>query len=370
MASIDDLPPDQRAVLELVLGAGRGYDEIAKILSIDRAGVRERALAGLDTLGPQTRVPPERRGLITDYLLGALPERVSEQVREHLAQSASERAWARAVASELQGIAREPLPEIPSETPETSASAGAVAPSAGSAAAAPAVGSAPGGAAAFGAGAAAPAAEGAAATPAAAAHEPATPTPPRERGSRPTSRVGGAVLLVGGALAVVAVVLVLVLTSGSSKHNPTSAQHSGTTAQQAGTTAQHAGTTPSTSTTSGARVVSQIALRPPGGGSRPIGLADVLRVQGRNGIAIVAQGLTANAKHPPNAYAVWLSNSGSDSFRLGFVNPAVSSNGQLRTAGALPTNASHFQKVLVTLETQSNPRSPGTVVLEGTLTGV
>jgi hypothetical protein len=117
-------------------------------------------------------------------------------------------------------------------------------------------------------------------------------------------------------------------------------------------------------------VVSQINLRPPTGGNKPVGLADVLRVQGRTGIAIVAQGLAANSKHPPNAYAVWLYNTASDSHILGFVNPAVGSNGQLRTAGALPSNAHHYQKLLVTLETQSNPRTPGTIVLEGNLTGV
>jgi len=45
MASLDDLPADQRAVLQLVLQRGRTYDEIARLLSIDRAAVRARALA-------------------------------------------------------------------------------------------------------------------------------------------------------------------------------------------------------------------------------------------------------------------------------------------------------------------------------------
>ena len=60
MASLDTLPPDQRAVLQLVLQRGRSYDDIAKLLSIDRAAVRERALRALDALGPQTRVAAER----------------------------------------------------------------------------------------------------------------------------------------------------------------------------------------------------------------------------------------------------------------------------------------------------------------------
>ena len=328
MASIDNLPPDQRAVLELVLERGRSYDEIAKLLSIDRAGVRERALAALDALGPQTRVPAERRGLITDYLLGALPDGVAEEVRNHLADSASERAWARVVASELQGLARDPLPEIPTESRPTAT-------------------------------AAAPAA----AVPVA-AEEPEPERVPtgsrRHRPERPSSRIGGAVLLGGGALVVVAVVLVVVLTGGSSapKHHPTAAR-TGTTGAQAAT-----GTTGST------QVVAQINLKPPTGGTKALGLAEVLKVQGRTGIAIVAQGLTANTKTPPNAYAVWLYNSPTDSHILGFVSPAVGSNGQMRTAGALPSNAHHYQKLVLTLETVSKPRTPGQIVLEGTLTGV
>jgi hypothetical protein len=160
---------------------------------------------------------------------------------------------------------------------------------------------------------------------------------------------------------VIAVVLVLIFTGGSGKKHP---------APRASRPALGAtGATGSTGVT-GARVVSAIRLKPPSGGQSPLGFAEVLEVQGRFGVAIAAQGLAANSKHPPNAYAVWLYNSPSDSKILGFVNPAVGSNGQLKTAGGLPTNASHYQKLLVTLETKSNPRTPGTIVLEGALTGL
>jgi hypothetical protein len=81
MASLDSLPPDQRAVLQMVLQRGRNYDEIAGMLSIDRAAVRERALSALDALGPGTRVPAERRALITDYLLGQLPPGAGRRLR-------------------------------------------------------------------------------------------------------------------------------------------------------------------------------------------------------------------------------------------------------------------------------------------------
>ncbi len=343
MASLDSLPPDQRAVLELVLTRGRTYDEIAKLLSIDRAGVRERALAAFDALGPRTGVPAERRALITDYLLGALPARVADDVREHIASTPSERAWARVVASELQSLASEPLPEIPvgpsalhDDEPEDAEE---------------------------------PVPAGASARrplfprrePSEAA-EPASrePSAPREKaaGGR-TSRTGGAVLLAVGAVIVVAVVLVLVLSGGSSKNNTSTA---------ASVSTRTTGSTASTSTTT-PQVIAQINLNPPSGGSAK-GIAEVLRSQGKKGIAIVAQGLAANTKKPPNAYAVWLYNSPTDSKILGFVNPGVGTNGRLQTAGGLPTNASHFGKLLVTLEKQSNPKSPGTIVLEGALSGV
>src|SRR5207302_6948951 len=113
MGSLDTLTPDQRAVLDLVLQRGRSYDEIARLLGIDRAAVRARALAAFDELGPETEIASESRALITDYLLGQLPERAAEQVRDRLAKAPEERAWARVVASELRPMANKPLPEIP-----------------------------------------------------------------------------------------------------------------------------------------------------------------------------------------------------------------------------------------------------------------
>ena len=35
-SGVEGLPPDQRAVLEMVLGRGHSYDEIARLLKIDR----------------------------------------------------------------------------------------------------------------------------------------------------------------------------------------------------------------------------------------------------------------------------------------------------------------------------------------------
>jgi hypothetical protein len=353
MSSLETLPNDQRAVLELVLRRGRTYDQIATMLGIDRAGVRDRALAALDALGPETPISDERRHLITDYLLSALPRRVAEEVRNLLASSPPERAWARVVASELEPIASSPIPEIPVDG---------------------------------GTRMAAPARESAAA-----AAEPGVPAPtrprprererpPRERppreperrplrppappgARRPSSRRGGAVVLwLGGLLAVaVVVVLVVVLTGGGSSKKPTGsrlATHPATTAS----------TTKTSTTGSGAQILAQLNLNPPNGGKAK-GVAFVVRVSGRLGLEIRASGLAPNTVHPPNAYAVWLFNSPGDSQILGFVNPGVGQNGSFETIGPLPSNTAHFHNVLVTLETTSNPKSPGTIVLRAPLTG-
>jgi Anti-sigma-K factor rskA/Sigma-70, region 4 len=47
---LDRLPPDQRAVLSLLLERGRSYSEVADLLAIPERAVRERAHAALDAL--------------------------------------------------------------------------------------------------------------------------------------------------------------------------------------------------------------------------------------------------------------------------------------------------------------------------------
>lgn len=361
MASLDSLPPDQRAVLQLVLQRGRSYDDIAKLLSIDREGVRDRALQAFDALGPQTRVPGDRRALITDYLLAQLPPLVADDVHTRLAESASERAWARVVASELQPLAANPLPEIPADASAGGGPAPAPAPAGGR--------SEP------------PVAEPIAAAGAADAAQ----RPKRERrrereregiaaglglgGGRdgdgpPRSRTGGAVLLGLGVAVVVAVVVILIATSGGGSNKP---KHASTPTTSPTTTATSTTGTGTGTTTGSAKVIAQVNLKPPGGATAgtksPAGVAEVLQSGTSTGIALLAQSMPANTKH--NAYAVWLYNSGSDSRLLGFVSPGVGSNGKLSTEGPLPTDASHFRELVVTLETQAKPKTPGQIVLIG-----
>jgi hypothetical protein len=115
MPSLDSLPGDQRAVLQLVVGRGRSYEEIARMLSMNPAAVRDRALAALAALGPQSGVSMENQARITDYLLGQLSQQDADEVRDLLAESPSERAWAGVLSSELALLSSGPLPEIPVE---------------------------------------------------------------------------------------------------------------------------------------------------------------------------------------------------------------------------------------------------------------
>jgi hypothetical protein len=335
MAPLDSLPPDQRAVLQLVLQQGRSYDQIAQMLSIERDVVRERAHAALDALGPDTRVPEEQRAPVADYLLGQLPDEAAGEVRGQLATSPTARAWARVLASELGPLAKDPLPEIPVEQaagePEPIASV-------------PAAAGEP---------------EPIAPVPAAAG-EPAPSRTAQQPASAPrSSRTGGAILLGAGALIaiiVVVVVIIIVTSSGGSSHHTTTVAHTSTPTTT--------GTTTSAST-SGATPIAAVTLKSPTHTKGTAGFAEVVKQGGKTGLVLVAQGVPANTSH--DAYAVWLYNTPADSHILGFVNPGVKTDGRLQTAGVLPANAGHFKQLLVTLETQSKPHGPGKVVLQGAL---
>src|ERR1700730_2412816 len=67
MSRLDDLPPDQRAVLLLLVQQGKSHAEIAGMLGIPESAVRERAHAGLAALAggpiianPTPRIRPQQ----------------------------------------------------------------------------------------------------------------------------------------------------------------------------------------------------------------------------------------------------------------------------------------------------------------------
>ena len=375
MPSLDNLPGEQRAVLEMILKHGRSYDEIAHLLSRDPAAVRERAQIALDTIGPHTEVAPEHQHRIADYLLGQLSDGEAAEVRDLLADSPSDRAWARVVSSELAPLAGDkPLPEIPvqrSAPREPEETADPTTQPVAAPALPPGLEPPP-----------PPPDE-----PTASGPGPAQPDPePKGRrgrrkkrddgadepaGSRRSSRLGGAVVILVAVIAVAAV-LFFVLRGGHSKQHTASTPATTTAvAPASATTSTSSSPTTSTSATS-AKVVAQINLTPPSTDkkSKAAGIAEVLNEGTSDGIAIVAQNVPPNATKPPNAYAVWLYNSQKDAKILGFVNPSVTKTGRLSTAGGLPANASHYKDLVVTVETSASPKEPGPIILQGALTGL
>src|SRR5690348_16445547 len=116
MSRLDDLPPDQRAALSLLLREGKQYADVAAVLRIRERAVHDRAHAALALLAPREarELSAERREEIGDYLLGqsaGLAERL--RTRGLLEGSPTAQAWARAVADELAPMASAALPEIP-----------------------------------------------------------------------------------------------------------------------------------------------------------------------------------------------------------------------------------------------------------------
>jgi hypothetical protein len=344
MASLDTLPADQKAVLSLVLQRGRSFDQIAQLLSIDRGAVRQRALEGFDALGPETTLEPLKRALITDFLLGQLPPAVATNVANSLAHSPAERAWARVIAAEISPLAAAGLPEIPAAG-ATSAPAGPAATGTDDDAAAAA--------ATTGAG---PAAAGTTA-PEAAAPEVAGPTADVPGAPR-SSRRGGAILLGLIVLVVVVVVVILLLTGSKTKHHA-KAHVVQTPPPSTSTVASGTSTTVST--------LDKLSLVSPTSVKGRQGAAAVVRASGELGLVLAAEGLPANTN---NAYGVWLYNSKTTaSDFLGFYGKKVAGSGKtkgdLEAEVKLPSGATRYNELLLTLETAEKPTKPGTIVLEG-----
>lgn len=103
MATLDQLPPEKRAIIELVLRRGQSYDDIADMLSMPAARVREHAREALVALAPRTaeRVDPEWRDQLADYVLGQQAGPQSTATRGHMKRSEPARAWALSTVDSL-----------------------------------------------------------------------------------------------------------------------------------------------------------------------------------------------------------------------------------------------------------------------------
>ena len=116
MATFDQLPAEQRAIIELVVARGRTYDALADVLQVPASRVRELARDALVELSPVTggRVDPQWRGQVADYLLGQQSSAESTATRAHLKRSEAARSWALSLLDALDTLyANGDRPELP-----------------------------------------------------------------------------------------------------------------------------------------------------------------------------------------------------------------------------------------------------------------
>ncbi len=317
-ASLDGLPADLRAVLSLLLGRGRGYAEIAATLHIEERAVRDRAHAALAMLAAREArlLTATQRELVGEHMLGQADAAGERAALAELQASAPARAWARALAVGLEPLAAGPLPEVPPDAPASNATRG-------------------------------DATAGVTRPPAPTPEAPPAPTP----SALPISRRGGAIVLSVIAAVVVVVVLFVVVGVGVGSHGGAHAARS---------TTSGSGTT-STTSTSGLHINATLPLKAPNPASKAVGLVDIASSHGELGFVVAAEHL------PPTRgfkYAAWLYNSPSEAVLLG-LGPTVSSSGTLKAIGLLPTDASRYQRIILTEEHSEKPTHPGTIVLGG-----
>lgn len=348
MARLQELHPDQQAVLRLILGRRMSYAELADVLDLPADRVRERALDAIDGLAPDDvdGLELDDRDRIADYLLGQQDDDARAATERLLADSAPAQAWLAELTPELTALAADalPLPAPATVEPDPPAT-----PSAGI-------------------------------TAAFAAIEPATADRPsrvpawlRERLARRSVRIAGGVV---GALVAVLVVLVASGVIGGSDESSTSADTSTTTAEPSEA---------ALATAVASALPQQVNLTPPssatGAASKAVGV-------GQTNINDNIPGLVFQADKLPKLpsdriYAIWIDGGGQPAALLGRLDkiaetgePLVDDKGAVapvfvpfatldgdrqRVIDVRP-----YTRIRVTRESPNATR-PGTTVLSGSL---
>lgn len=310
MSRVDELAPDRRAVLQLLLKQGKSYEDLAGLLRIEPDAVRDRARDALDQLGPAdgAGLDPDRQDEVADYLLGQQSASSRAATRAFLEDSAAGRAWARVVAGELRPLS-DSLPEIPSERAETDEAFDAL-------------------------------------------------SARREARTRQqkSSKLGGVLILV--ATAIVAVGVILLITGGKDDDND-SAAVSATSTSTTGTTS----TTPANVTILGQANLNQVS-----GGK---GIAVVQLVRQGDAIVLGFQGEKIPRRADKTVFAMWLTKKdGTNPVRLGFIDQQTPKNGKLQFAGEIPSGVdpTQYDRMLLTRETTADPSKPGSTLMAGGFT--
>jgi hypothetical protein len=335
--TVEDLSPDQRAVVQLLLRQDKSYAELAALLRTTPEAVRARASAALGALGPAIDEPD--RDVLSDWILGQLGELGTEDALDLIDSSPAALQWALEVGDALRASGLEPRGELPDdpEPPE-------------------------------------PVVE----TPAPPPPAPVTPAPaeaisvgaerpmpgfdtPADDAPRP-SRLGGILLIVGALVVVAAIVIVLIVRGGDDGSNDTvSVASTGTTPAQTSTAAQ---TQQATNT-----VEAQVNMTATAAGQKGIGVAQFITDGVSHGVVVTGQNLPANGAN--DIYALWLTGGtqGQESELLGYSPKAVGKNGRFVGTITLPDDAADFHQIVLTREPRGSTKAttPGPVILRGSL---
>jgi len=349
MATLDQLDPQQRAIIELVLKRGQSYDDLAGTLDLTAGRVRELARAALAELAPTTaeRVDAQWRGQLADYVLGQQTGPEAKATQGHLKSSEPARMWAVSLMDSLHGLyANGARPEIPGPDGDTgrggrsASSRGRLRPAGGgpggrSGSGAPRAGGRPSGS---GTGADAPSGGAGGG-----------------RSLSPEARqaVRRRRLMVAGA-ALVLLLLVAGGIYGASGGDSGSAPASTPGGPTAAGAPQNAGGEP--------KVLGQVLLRPLRG-EQGVGRGTLAQQGNRRLLVVQAQDL---AKLPSNELLeVWLYNSPKDARSLGAQQVK---NGKFQGLGDLPSDAGRYRFIDLSLEkADRNPAHSGHSVLRADL---
>lgn len=325
MATFDQLPAEQRAIIELVLRSGQSYEDLSGMLGMPPARVRDRAREALAELAPVTaaRVDDEWRGQIADYVLGQQSGPESTATRGHLKRSEAARMWALSLLDSLDPLypdgARPIIPQAEAEPAKSRARERTLRTRERPARR--------------------PAREGAAARP--------RERPPRR--DAPLSPAATSVVwrrrIIGALAAAAALGLLGVVLLGGDGDEKTPTPRADRPARGGDV-----------------RIVGQTLLRPVGGGADGAGVAVVVDA-GRERQLIVQARLRPTTRR--QAYQVWLYNSRRDLKSLG---AQVAPEGNYQGRGPLPDDYERYEFIDVSRESiDRDAEHSGTSVLRGRL---
>jgi hypothetical protein len=372
MATLDQLPAEQRAIVELVVQRGRTYDALADVLQVPVERVRELARDALVELSPRTasRVDADWRGQIADYLLGQQSSDAGRSTRDYLKRSETARAWALSLLDSLDPLYAEGTqPVVPEPGGESLGASRAEAVVV-----------------------AEPEAEPEMEEPAAARETAEDRVRARERArkqradaeerdeeaeedapKREPARKPGALSpaaqsalmrrrLIGGGIAAVLLVVLILAIAGVFSGSDSSGGGGGATNTTASTTPTGTSTTP---TGQPIQVLGQIALTPIGK-TRAQGVAYVVQQGKQRFLVVQAQVPPLPNTQKVAAYEVWLYNTNSDARSLGA--QYTNAQGVLQGRAPLPADFAKFKAVDISRElfSDKNTAHGASSVLRGT----